>query len=371
MVDRSDSDDDGDLDDDDDSILVDYFRGNQSHKNQVIKKNNGERSDTSSVLVRIQVGKNAEQYLSKTQLEEFIFEKKFQERFKNIAIFLFCIFLSAMDWLYFQPQLDRFVQAFDLEEIEGNSDNFLLSYVILAVYPIVQFPMQYVTEYNIKVALILAEISQVLGYGLRIIMMNMKGSRIAVLVFVSSQSLNTVGVAIVLSLISKLVSDWFPFSERIWALVACMAMFLLGALFIFLQPLLFDAPALEPGQTAAQMRAAKALMAWDIKLMHFIMVSLHFGCLIVVSLFFKRLFVDRRGNLHNCKDEWSDGDDESVLVTDRGSVRTGYTKASFGSRQTKTSHARSYGNKIINRIELSNRDMEQLLLKQRQEYLLT
>ena len=68
MVDRSDSDDDGDLDDDDDSILVDYFRGNQSHKNQVIKKNNGERSDTSSVLVRIQVGKNAEQYLSKTQL---------------------------------------------------------------------------------------------------------------------------------------------------------------------------------------------------------------------------------------------------------------------------------------------------------------
>ena len=114
---------------------------------------------------------------------------------------------------------------------------------------------------------------------------------------------------------------------------------------------------------AAQMRAAKALMAWDIKLMHFIMVSLHFGSLIVVSLFFKRLFVDRRGNLHNCKDEWSDGDDESVLVTDRGSVRTGYTKASFGSRQTKTSHARSYGNKIINRIELSNRDMEQLLLK--------
>ena len=42
MVDRSDSDDDGERDDDDDSILIDYLRGNQSRKNQVIKKNHGE-----------------------------------------------------------------------------------------------------------------------------------------------------------------------------------------------------------------------------------------------------------------------------------------------------------------------------------------
>ena len=53
------------------------------------------------MLVRIKVGNNAEQYLSKSQLEEFIFEKKFKERFKNLAIFMLCLFLSAMDWLYF------------------------------------------------------------------------------------------------------------------------------------------------------------------------------------------------------------------------------------------------------------------------------
>ena len=225
--------------------------------------------------------------------------------------------------------------------------------------------MQFMTEKNIKVALILAQICQVVGYSLRIIMMNMKGSRVAVIVFVSSQSLNAVGIAIVLSLISKLVTDWFPFSERLWALMSCMVMFLLGSLFIFLEPLLFDSPELEPGLSEKQIQAVKALMSWDIKLMHFIMVSLHFGCLIVVTLFFKRLFVDRRGNLHNCKDELSDGDDESVLVTEMHSVRTGNTKTSFASRKTKASQARNYANKIINRIELSNHDMEQLLLKQR------
>ena len=87
-----------------------------------------------------------------------MFEKKFKERFKIIILFFFCLFLSAMDWLYFVPQLDRFVQAFDLEEIKSNSDNFLLNYTLLVVYPIVQFPIQYLTEANVKLSLNISQI---------------------------------------------------------------------------------------------------------------------------------------------------------------------------------------------------------------------
>lgn len=126
-------------------------------------------------------------------------------------------------------------------------------------------------------------------------MVNFKGSTPALHVFVYSQALNLVGVAINLSVILKLVTDWFPFSERLWALMACIVVYLLGALFIFLTPLLFDTPTLRPDMTPSQRESTKSLIMWDIKLMHFIMISLHFGCLLLVTLSFKRLFVDRRG----------------------------------------------------------------------------
>lgn len=64
--------------------------------------------------------------------------------------------------------------------------------------------------------------------------------------------------------------------------------------------------------------------------------------------------------MHNCKDDLSDGeDDQSVMATDLASVRTGNTKHSYASKTTKKSHAsRNFATKIINRIELSNHDME-------------
>lgn len=51
-------------------------------------------------------------------------------------MFFLCLFLSAVDWMYFVPQLDRFVQVFDSENLVKNSDNFLLNYILLAVYPV-------------------------------------------------------------------------------------------------------------------------------------------------------------------------------------------------------------------------------------------
>ena len=181
-------------------------------------------------------------------MEEFVFEKKFKERFKIMILFFFCLFLSAVDWMYFVPQLDRFVQIFDSESLENNSDNFLLNYIILAVYPVAQFPIQYLTETNIKMALVTSQLFQIAGYAIRIVMINLKNSKIAVQIFVFSQILNTIGVVIILSSISKLVTVWFPISERIWALMACMAIFLLGSVSIFLLNLLFQEPILVPGK---------------------------------------------------------------------------------------------------------------------------
>lgn len=110
--------------------------------------------------------------------------------------------------------------------------------------------------------------------------------------------------------------------------------------------------------------------------MHFVMISLHFCCLLLVVCSFKRLFVDRRGQLHNCKDDLSDGEDDcSVMQTEFMSQRTGQTRNSLTSKQTKNSQAvqsnasRNFASKVINRIELSNHDMEQLLIQKRQEYL--
>ena len=95
-------------------------------------------------------------------------------------------------------------------------------------------------------------------------MMNIHDNKAAVKVFVFSQILNTFGTAIALSCISKLVSVWFPFSERIWALMACMVMFLLGCLFVFLGNLLFDPPTIRPGDKAEAIKAVKELIAIDI-----------------------------------------------------------------------------------------------------------
>lgn len=53
--------------DDDDSLLDGYFGGKTSTRNYVIKRHSNQvDDDTNSVLVKIKVGDNAEQYLSKS-----------------------------------------------------------------------------------------------------------------------------------------------------------------------------------------------------------------------------------------------------------------------------------------------------------------